>query len=45
MVERNAPPAVKNGKFMTDLLGTWVKKGFVAGPFDDPPFEQLRSNL
>ncbi len=37
LIEKNAPSAIENGEFMTDVLVTWVKKGFVAGPFAEPP--------
>ncbi len=37
LIEKNAPSAIENGEFMTDVLVTWVKKGFVAGPFITPP--------
>ncbi len=29
---------------MTDVLATWLKKGFVAGPFNQPPCEGFRAN-
>jgi hypothetical protein len=44
LIEKNAPSAIENGKFMTDVLVTWVKKGFVAGPFVVPPMEGFRGN-
>jgi hypothetical protein len=44
LFEKNAPSAVENGEFMTDALASWVKKGFVAGPFDTPPLAGFRSN-
>jgi hypothetical protein len=42
--ERNAKTALENGAAMTDVLATWIKKGFVAGPFDYPPTENFRAN-
>jgi hypothetical protein len=42
--EKNAKSAIENGQAMTDVLATWLKKGFVAGPFERPPFEGFRSN-
>jgi hypothetical protein len=42
--EKNASSAIENGKFMTDVQVTWVKKGFVAGPFDAPPHPGFRVN-
>ena len=33
----NAKSAIENGELLTDTIATWVKKGFVAGPFDSPP--------
>jgi hypothetical protein len=44
LIEKNAPSAVENGEFMTDVLATRVKKGFVAGPFEKPPMEGFRGN-
>ncbi len=44
LIEKNAPSAIENGEFMTDVLATWVKKGFVAGPFESPPMEGFRGN-
>ena len=29
---------------MTDTIATWIKKGFVAGPFDSPPMPGFRAN-
>jgi hypothetical protein len=42
--EKKAKTATDNGIAMTDVLATWLKKGFVAGPFDSPPCEGFRSN-
>jgi hypothetical protein len=42
--EKNAKTATDNGIAMTDVLATWLKKGFVAGPFDSPPCEDFRPN-
>jgi len=33
---KNAKSAVVNGRFMTDTIGSWIKKKYVAGPFDQP---------
>ena len=45
------PISVKNsestriyGKYLTDTIATWVKKGFVAGPFETPPVPGFRAN-
>jgi hypothetical protein len=43
-IEKNAKSAIENGAAMTDVLATWLKKGFVAGPFDFPPGGFFRSN-
>ena len=40
----NAKSAVENGALLTDTIATWVKKGFVAGPFDTPPMAGFRAN-
>ncbi len=42
--EKNAKSAIENGRAMTDVLATWLKKGFVVGPFERPPFKGFRSN-
>ncbi len=34
---KNANSAIMNGCFMTDAICSWVKKGYVVGPFDTPP--------
>ncbi len=44
LFEKNAPSAIENGEFMTDVLAGWVKKGFVAGPFDEAPLVDFRVN-
>ena len=36
---RNAKSAVENGAVLRDTIATWIKKGFVAGPFETPPME------
>jgi hypothetical protein len=41
---RNAASAILNGKFITDAICSWVKKGYVVGPFDSPPFKDFREN-
>ena len=40
----NAKSAVQNGRNVTDVVGNWIKKGFVAGPFDGPPLPKFRVN-
>ena len=40
----NAKSAVEHGALLTDTIATWVKKGFVAGPFDTPPLPGFREN-
>jgi hypothetical protein len=42
---RNAKSAIRNGEIMTDTIATWVKKRFVAGPFDTPPTPNFRANM
>jgi hypothetical protein len=44
LMEKNAPSALENGEFMTDVLATWIKKGFVAGPFSETPLVNFRAN-
>jgi hypothetical protein len=41
---KNAKSAVKNGKEVTDMLGFFVKSGYVAGPFASPPLKEFRVN-
>ena len=36
LISENARSAYENGALLTDTIATWVKKGFVAGPFDTP---------
>ena len=33
----NAKSALEHGDVLTDTFATWIKKGFVVGPFDSPP--------
>ena len=40
----NSKSATDNGALLTDTIATWVKKGFVAGPFDTPPMAGFRAN-
>ena len=40
----NAKSAYDNGEMLTDTIATWVKKGFVAGPFEVPPTAGFRAN-
>ena len=40
----NAQSAYENGALLTDTIATWVKKGFVAGPFETPPMAGFRAN-
>ena len=40
----NSRTAVENGALLTDTIATWVKKGFVAGPFSTPPVPGFRAN-
>jgi len=42
--EKNSPSVVKHGKEFTDTVASWVKKGYVAGPFITPPLDNFRSN-
>ena len=40
----NTRSAFDHGAVLTDTVCTWVKKGFVAGPFDTPPVPGFRGN-
>jgi hypothetical protein len=35
--------SVIDGMHITDALAGWIKAGFVAGPFAQPPFKKLES--
>ena len=41
---RNAASTSCYGQHLTDTIASWVKKGFVAGPFDTPPIQGFRVN-
>jgi hypothetical protein len=34
---KNAKSATSNGRFTTDAISSCVKKGYVVGPFNNPP--------
>ena len=40
----NAQSTFTHGQLLTDTIATWVKKGFVAGPFDCPPVAGFSAN-
>ena len=40
----NSKSAFEHGTLLTDTIASWVKKGFVAGPFDTPPLPGFREN-
>jgi len=41
---KNSKSAIQNGVLMTDTIGSWIKKNFVAGPYKVPPFKDFRIN-
>ena len=41
---QNAKSAVEYGELLTDKIASWIKKGFVAGPFAYPPEPGFRAN-
>ena len=41
---RNAASTGTYGQILTDTIATWIKKGYVAGPFDTPPVPGFRIN-
>jgi hypothetical protein len=43
-VVKNSKAAFAHGSEVTDSIATWIKKGFVAGPFFSPPVPNLRAN-
>ncbi len=40
----NAPSTAIQGEFFTDTVASWIKQGYVTGPFQYPPFPDSRSN-
>ncbi len=40
----NAKSTLKYGREITDAVAYWVRSGFVAGPFDQPPLPKFRVN-
>jgi len=44
MTEKNSPSVSIHGKEFTDTVASWVKKGYVAGPFTAPPLAGFRCN-
>jgi hypothetical protein len=45
IVCKNATSATRNGAFMTDTIGNWIKNEFVSGPFTEPPLPNFRVNM
>ena len=43
-VVKNASATFKHGEIITDTVASWLKKGFVAGPFTTPPVSNFRVN-
>ena len=41
---KNSKNTIFHGRVLTDTIATWIKKGFVAGPFDTPPVQGFRTN-
>jgi hypothetical protein len=44
IITRNAKSAIENGRWITDTIATWIKNGFVLGPFSSPPLKNFRVN-
>ena len=40
----NDSSAFEHGEMLTDTLASWVKEGFLAGPFKEPPLPRFRVN-
>ena len=40
----NSESAYTHGALLTDKIVTWIKEGYVAGPFDSPPMAGFRAN-
>jgi hypothetical protein len=41
---KNSKAALQHGEEVTDTIASWIKKKFVAGPFDTPPLPNFRAN-
>ena len=41
---RNSKSSVVHGRLLIDTIASWIKKGFVAGPFVTPPVPGFRAN-
>jgi hypothetical protein len=41
---KHSEAAFLYGNVITDNIVSWIKNGFVAGPFDQPPLKKFRSN-
>lgn len=42
--QKNTPSTVVHGEMVADTVASWIKSGFVAGPFDQPPLPNFRVN-
>jgi len=42
--DKNSPSVLAHGREFTDILASWIKKGYVAGPFRIPPVDIFRAN-
>ncbi len=40
----NTATALRYGEWVTDTIASWIKSGFVAGPFDYPSYPNFRIN-
>ena len=40
----NAKSTYEHGELLTDTIATWIRKGFLAGPFKVPPTPGIRAN-
>jgi hypothetical protein len=40
----NTTTAIRYGEWVTDTIASWIKSGFVAGPFSSPPYPNFRTN-
>ncbi len=41
---QNAKSTLAHGREVTDAVAYWVKNGYVAGPFKEPPLDKFRVN-
>ena len=41
---KNTNSCIVHGQVITDTIASWIVKGFVCGPFEEPPLKNFRCN-